>query len=418
MELDNAKSICILGRQPALGIAELESLYGAEQILPYGTQACFMNLDPDSINFNRLGGSMRLARVLAKLPSTNWNDIEKYLLQMTPQHAEHIDGKLSFGVSMFGLPVHKNKIAQSALKIKKALKLSGKSVRMVPHKETELGSATVLYNKLTAKNGWELLVVSDGKSAYLAQTVRIQDIDAYSARDQARPHRDAKVGMLPPKLAQTIINLAVGNTKYEIRNTKQILKNENNKQSTLVLDTFCGTGVILQEAMLMDYDIYGSDIEPRMVEYSIDNLKWLDTKYPDKGDYRRIEIGDAAKHTWDFSIPESRNSTIVVAGETYLGQPLSSLPSSEHLSKIIYEVNLLHHKFLENIGKQIPSGTRLCLAVPAWRGKHEFLHLPTLDHLTDIGYTRMRFKHVEDKDLIYHRENQVVGRELLVLQKR
>jgi len=399
MELDNAKSICILGRQPALGIAELESLYGAEQILPYGTQACFINLDPDSINFNRLGGSMRLARVLAKLPSTNWNDIEKYLLQMTPQHAEHIDGKLSFGVSVFGLPVHKNKVAQSALKIKKALKLSGKSVRMVPHKETELGSATVLYNKLTAKNGWELLVVSDGKSAYLAQTERIQDIDAYSARDQARPHRDAKVGMLPPKLAQTIINLAVGTT--------------DNKK-ICILDPFCGTGVVLQEAMLMDYDIYGTDLEPRMVQYSIDNLGWLDSKYPDVGDYRRVEIGDATKHSWQLR----ENSCVVVAGETYLGQPLSSLPSNEHLSKIIYEVNLLHHKFLENIGKQIPSGTRLCLAVPAWRGKHEFLHLPTLDHLTDIGYTRMRFKHVEDKDLIYHRENQVVGRELLVLQKR
>lgn len=115
---------------------------------------------------------------------------------------------------------------------------------------------------------------------------------------------------------------------------------------------------------------------------------------------------------------KSRDSTLVVAGETYLGQPLSSLPNSEHLSKIIYEVNLMHHKFLENIGKQIPSGTRLCMAVPTWRGKHEFLHLPTLDHLTDIGYTRMRFKHVGNEDLIYHRENQVVGRELLVLEKR
>jgi hypothetical protein len=56
--------------------------------------------------------------------------------------------------------------------------------------------------------------------------------------------------------------------------------------------------------------------------------------------------------------------------------------------------------------------------VPTWRGKHEFLHLPTLDYLDDLGYTRIRFKHVDDEDLIYHRENQVVGRELLVLEKR
>jgi tRNA G10 N-methylase Trm11 len=290
------------------------------------------------------------------------------------------------------------KVAKTALLIKKAIKQTGKSVRMVPHKNTELGSATVLYNKLTAVNGWELLIISDGSTAYLAQTVRIQDIDAYSARDQARPHRDAKVGMLPPKLAQIIINLSVGSSTTD---------------NTRVLDPFCGTGVLLQEAMLMDYDIYGTDLEPRMIQYSIDNLKWLDEKYPEVGDYRRIEVGDATSFKWYE--PEKITN---VAAETYLGQPLSSLPASEHLSKIIYEVNLLHHKFLENIGSQIRPGTKLCLAVPTWRGKREFLHLPTLDYLDDLGYTRMRFKHVSDEELIYHRENQVVGRELLVLVKR
>jgi tRNA G10 N-methylase Trm11 len=394
------KSLLIFGRQPALGFAELESLYGASHVSAFGEKACISDLEAADIDFDRLGGSIRLARILSELPSKDWNKIEKYLTDKTPEHAEYLEGKLSFGISVYGLKVDKRKIARTALLVKKVIKASGKSVRMVPHDGTELKTATVLYNKLTSHNGWELLIVSDGSSVYLAQTVRIQDIDAYSARDQARPYRDAKVGMLPPKLAQIIINLAVGETK---------------DKNLTILDAFCGTGVVLQEAMLMNYHIYGSDLEPRMVQYSIDNLAWLDTKYPDAGDYRRVEIGDATKHTWDFS---SVDSTIVVAGETYLGQPLSSLPNNEHLSKIIYEVNLMHHKFLENLGKQIPSGTRLCLAVPTWRGKHEFLHLPTLDHLTDIGYTRMRFKHVGNEDLIYHRENQVVGRELLVLEKR
>jgi tRNA G10 N-methylase Trm11 len=424
MLYNDAQTVAILGRQPKLGIAELESLYGAENILPYGSNVCMLSLEPELIDFNRLGGSMRIARIIDILPSANWNEIEKYLLDFAPKHAENIDGKLSFGISVYGVPVNGQKVARTALLIKKAIKQGGKSVRMVPHKNTELGSATVLYNKLTAVNGWELLIISDGSTAYLAQTVQIQDIDAYSERDQARPKRDAKVGMLPPKLAQIIINLAVSKLDRlktgdrRLENNAVTLPSILNPQSPiLVFDAFCGTGVVLQEAMLMNYDVYGTDIEPRMVQYSIENLQWLDSKYPDKGDYRRIEVGDATYHKWDFSIPESRKSKVVVAGETYLGQPLSSLPNSEHLSKIIYEVNLLHHKFLENIGKQIPSGTKLCLAVPTWRGKHEFLHLPTLDHLTDIGYTRMRFKHVSNEDLIYHRENQIVGRELLILIK-
>jgi len=420
----NYKTISILGRQPALGMAELESLYGAEVLQPFGQQACLINLDFDVIDFDRLGGSIRIAKILAPLPSTNWYEIEKYLLDKTPKHAKLVSGKLSFGISVYGIRVNGRQLAKTALAVKKAIKSSGVSVRMVPQKETELGSATVLYNKLTHPNGWELLVVSDGQTAYLAQTTRIQDIDAYSARDQARPHRDAKVGMLPPKLAQIIINLAVGQINRPKIGDRRLEKatiepssNLNPQSSILVLDPFCGTGVVLQEAMLMDYHVYGTDLEPRMVQYSIDNLSWLDTKYPHKGDYRRIEVGDAVSHKWNFSGLQSSIPNLVIAGETYLGQPLSALPSNEHLSKIIYEVNLLHHKFLQNIAKQIPSGTRLCLAIPTWRGKHEFLHLPMLDHLTDMGYTVLRFKHVANEDLIYYREGQVVGRELLTIIK-
>jgi tRNA G10 N-methylase Trm11 len=389
------QSVAILGRQPALGIAELERLYGASALQPFGQSTCLMNIDAATIDFKKIGGSIRVAKILSEVPN-DWHEIHDYLIEKTPQHAQAANGKLSFGISVFGIKIHKNKLAQTALAVKKAIKSSGQSVRMVPHTSLELNSATVLYNKLTSSGNWELLVISDGEKTYLAQTVAVQDIDAYAARDRERPMRDAKVGMLPPKLAQIIINLAVGTPE----------------ERPLILDAFCGTGVVLQEATLMDYDVYGSDLEPRMIEYSIANLNWLDEKYPDDGDYRRIEVGDAATFTWHNS-----NKITAVVGETYLGQALSSLPNSEHLSKIMYDVNLLHHKFLENIAPQIKSGTRLCLAIPTWRGKREFLHLPVLDHLTEIGYTRVKFKHVSNEDLIYHREGQVVGRELLVIIK-
>jgi tRNA (guanine10-N2)-dimethyltransferase len=225
--------------------------------------------------------------------------------------------------------------------------------------------------------------------------VNVQDIEGYAARDQARPYRDARVGMLPPKLAQTIINLGASS----LEPTKQLL-----------LDPFCGTGVVLQEAGLMGFDVYGTDINPRMVEYTIGNLHWLREKFDVAGEYVRIELGDATKHKWQKPID-------IVACETFLGQPLMSLPNSEHLSKIIYEANLINHNFIKNLAPQLKSGTRICLAVPAWRGIHEFLHLPMLDHLTELGYNRVKFVHASKSDLIYHRENQVVARELVVLVK-
>ena len=54
-----AKSLCILGRQPALGLAELESLYGAENVRLAGTTAAFVDVDPFLLAFDRLGGSVK-----------------------------------------------------------------------------------------------------------------------------------------------------------------------------------------------------------------------------------------------------------------------------------------------------------------------------------------------------------------------
>ena len=388
-------TIAILGRQQGLGIAELESLLGSDGVMPFGKHACLFD-KPDSLSFRRIGGSVRFASVIAESTATNWATIEKNLLSEFQAFVPAVDGKLSFGISVFGVKTNKQKVAKTAINLKKKIRDSGQSVRMVPHNNLELNAATVLYNKLTHENGIELLIVSDGSKTIIAKTTDIQDIDAYADRDRNRPNRDAKVGMLPPKLAQVITNLAVG-SNYDERHR--------------LLDAFCGTGVMLQEAMLMGYDVYGTDLVPRMIDYSEKNLKWLESR-GFKLTNIELEVGDAAKHSW-----KDAEAISVVAGETYLGQPLSTLPNSEHLSKIMHEVNSLHHKFIENIGTQIASGTPLCLAVPTWRGKKEFLHLSALDYLDNLGYTRKKFKHVRNDELIYWREGQVVGRELLVLEK-
>ena len=388
-------TILILGRQPALGLAELESLHGAEAVRPFGPTAVFLNLPTTDLNFNRLGGSTRACKVLTPLPSTAWGDIKQYLLKNIPQHATALpEGKLTIGVSVYGVNVHLKELERCLLEIKKTVKASGRPVRIVPNKLAELNAAQVLHNNLTSPNGWELVIISDGREAYLAQTSHIQDIEGYAARDQARPYRDARVGMLPPKLAQILVNLA-----------------GSHLLTGRLIDPFCGTGVVLQEASLMGYDAYGSDLEPRMVEYSIGNLHWLRQKRADIDNNVRIEIGDATSHTWNQPID-------LVAGETYLGAPLTNMPKPDALHKIIDNTNAIHEKFLRNIAPQLQSGTRLCLAVPAWSVVSDaFLRLPVLDHLKELGYNEVKFVHAKKAQLIYHRENQFVARELVVITK-
>lgn len=390
--LPDMETVVILGRQPAIGLAELESLYGPELIAPVGRGAAGLQLPPSDIAFDRLGGSVKLAKVLNRLQTTSWQEIERYLLDVAPKQQQTIpDGKLTIGISIYGLKVSPHDVSRTGLSIKKAIRQTGRSVRIVPNKATHLSSAQVIHNKLTGENGWELLLIKDGAHTILAQTVKEQDIEAYGARDQARPKRDPRVGMLPPKLAQTLINLC------------------NPSAGATILDPFCGTGVVLQEAALMGLRVYGTDMEPRMIDYTDENLSWLEQTHAVRAT-KQLEIADATENTW-------RHGFDYIAAETYLGRPFSHEPDRQTLQQVMSDVDTIHKKFLKNVARQTKAGFLMCLAVPAWHTGSRIHHLKTLDSLEGLGYTRQSFAHVSNEDLIYHRDGQVVGRELVVLKR-
>lgn len=387
------QSVCILGRQPALGLAELESLFGADKLQRIGKQAAVLDVDPAAITFNRLGGTIKLAKLLTVLDSTNWSDIENYLLSSVIPHAQYLpEGKMSLGLSAYDLTVRPQRINATALQLKKLIKATGRPVRVVPNKTADLSSAQVLHNDLTGERAWELLFIRDGDKTYIAQTTNVQNINAYAARDQKRPKRDARVGMLPPKLAQIILNLS------------------NPAPGSTVLDPFCGTGVVLQESLLAGMRAYGTDLEPRMIEYSQVNLDWLVQKFAAPVTDFELSVGDATNFSW--------KPFDSVACETYLGRPFSALPTPQLLDEVMRDVDTIHRKFLQNIASQTKPGMRMCIAVPAWKTKIGFKHLKTLDNLADLGYTRSVFKHVRQQDLIYHRPEQIVARELVIITRK
>ncbi len=382
----------ILGRQPALGLAELERLYGADLVHPLGRQIAVIDVDPKDMQFARLGGAVKLAKVLTRLDTNAWPQVIRYIAKTIPEHLQYVpEGKIRLGLNAYDLRLTSAELNRAGLEIKKSIKKAGRSVRVVPNTGLELNSAQTLHNQLTGPTGMEFVLVKDAGGTILAQVVNVQDISAYADRDQARPKRDAKVGMLPPKLAQIIVNLSGAN-----------------KPQT-VLDPFCGTGVILQEALIMGLGAYGSDLEKRMVDFSQINLDWLAGKYGTE-DFV-LETGDATMHQW-------KKPFDAVAGETYLGRPFSAEPDSTVLSQVIKDVDTIHRKFFKNMARQTPSGLTLCLAIPAWKTKYGFKHLPSLDSLEELGYTRMSFVHTDSSALIYHRDGQIVGRELVVLTRK
>lgn len=386
--------VSLLGRQPELSIAELEQVFG--NVVPVADSAALFESSrkPD---VQRLGGSAKLGEVVAEFERQGWARLGKKIIAYYTDRLASFDGKVTIGISVYGRDVPPRDIQRTGLGLKSALKKKGISMRLIPNDGSSLSTATSHHNKLgLSANKLEFIVVYGDNQVFVAESIGTQNITALAARDQARPKTDAFVGMLPPKLALMMINLS-GITKSDADQKR-------------ILDPFCGTGVVLQEAALLGFDVYGTDLSEKMVDYSTANLQWLSEKHR-IGDVR-VEAGDAVEHAWQEPID-------AVIAETYLGQPFSAPPSADNLDKVVRVVDTILTKFLSNIHDQMRPGSPLCLAVPAWRSSTGwFTYLPVIKKLETLGYEWQQLENVESQKLTYYREDQVVARQLLLLKRR
>lgn len=379
--------LAILGRQPEISYAELLSLYPNK--VTRLNEHC-AQIDDDSISLDRLGGSIKLGTHLGVLPLVPAQDLAKHLCSsdLAEAIATSGEGKLSFGLSLYGFTLSKGQHEALGLELKKCFKQLGRSVRYVASKG-QLTAAQITHNKLLDK-GADIWIVKTTKGYVLASTVAVQDIAAYGERDHGRPARSAKVGMLPPKLAQMMINLTAP------------------KAGARILDPFCGTGVILQEASLLGFESYGSDIEAKLIEMSQTNCDWLQKEHHTL-DWA-LEVGDATTHKWTGQID-------AVVTEGYLGPALSKEPSPKELSHIKAEATKLTIDFLTNLASQIQPGTPVCISLPCWKVGSKFSRVEILDQIGQIGYTLKEFLPVTYEHLLYVRADQIVGRQITVLTR-
>ena len=371
--------ISILGRQPELGLVELESLLGAEAVQPFGRQAV---LTTSELPIDRLGGVLKTARVLSRGPVVPLREL--------PIDASKLplrDSKTPFGLSLYGLRETPKSLMAAGLELKKRLRERG-SVRLVqPGKGLALSAAELRHNRVV-ETGFEVLVLVAAGEMVVALTTGVQDIDWYSKRDYERPARSAKVGMLPPKLAQVLVNTTTA--------------------GSAVYDPFCGTGVVLQEALLMERRAQGSDLSEDMVKASHVNLDWLQSQVPVPLPDWSVTSGDARQ----VKLP----SGMAIVSEGYLGPNLSRSPSPAELKKIQAELLPLYRESLASWAKQLEAGAEVSLCVPVWQDTKGWRYLGLVDELADLGYTLKGFKHVRTP-LLYARDDQTVGRQLLLLRK-
>lgn len=390
-----SRYLSILGRQPEISLAELERLYDSASLNYFSPTTAIFNADttPD---IQSIGGSLKLGEIVLELRKASWQDVSTKIIQYYTKQFKQFDAKITLGISVYDWHVSPRDVGRLGLSIKKSLKSHDVSMRLIPNNDSTLGTATSHHNKLgLSPTKVELLITrsKDGQ-VIVAQSIGTQNITALAKRDQGRPKRDAFVGMLPPKLAQIMINMAA-----------------SGKHGGRLLDPFCGTGVLLQEAALLGYDVYGTDLSDKMIDYSRENLAWIIEKYNLKAS-ATITQGDAMNTTWEAPID-------YVACETYLGQPFSAPPSPEKLDQVRKNCNHIISEFLINIHQQTAPGTTLCVAVPAWRDNDgRVTHLPLIKKLNSLGYIQWTSHYSRNQALLYYREDQVVARELLVLTRK
>lgn len=386
--------IALLGRQPELSIAELERVF--PRVSWYSSTTALVDAKQD-FDVQRLGGTQKAGKVAFELQNNDWRKVSDAIVRHYSTAWAKAEGKITLGISVYDFSVSPREVQKIGLLLKSRLKKNGVSLRLVPNQEQALSTATSHHNKLgLSANKVELLIVRGKTSVMVAESIGTQNITALAARDQGRPRRDAFVGMLPPKLALIMINLALGPTAQQPRR---------------ILDPFCGTGVLLQEAALLGNAVYGTDLAEKMIRFSRDNLNWLQDTYKLDIDWYLHE-GDAMDTLWQAPID-------AVASEAYLGQPFSAPPSNSKLTEVRGNCNHIISTFLKNLSSQIKPGTPVVLAVPAWKDVNDtFTRLPLVSKVEDYGFERMELSSVDTARLIYFRPDQVVGRDLLLLVKK
>ncbi|MBD3156730.1 hypothetical protein GF369_02780 [Candidatus Peregrinibacteria bacterium] len=381
----------LLGRQSKLSVAELEAVVGKGTVMGefYVIERKEKIADPIELQ-NMLGGTIKIAKVIAE--ETSLPAIQDRCVDYLNEHEE---GKVIFAINMYHFAQSFKKELKNILKtVKRRLKKQGKGARFVNKPGQNVRSVTIHEEHLCQK-GTDMTIVKDNQSYLLAYTLSVQQFKQYSFRDYKRPARDAKSGMLPPKLAQIMINIAC------------------KKALSVVYDPFCGSGTVLMEALLQGHQVLGSDVSTKAVEDTKQNLAWVKDKF------MHVSNGVIKIFEHDATTLEKNDITIIprtVVSEIYLGPPLSQSPSGAERKKNFDTIKEIFLGALQALHGILNNDAELVFAVPFYRGKNKKYFLDSLIEDTEkIGFKHVAFDNPDTKrgTLLYYRSDQLVGREIL-----
>ncbi len=348
-----------------------------------------------------LGGTIKIYEIVATIDrkeETSLSEVVLSYLESLPR-----GGKLTFALNVFG---KNDRVFQKELilSLKKGLREAGIGSRFVNHDFNNTTSVQSFHERLADK-GSEVAVFFHYHRIFIGRLAASQNIEQYTRRDTGKPARNMEVGLMPPKLAQILINLAAV------------------QPPCTIYDPFCGTGGILIEALRMGYGIAGADIDPRVLEQADANLRWYQKEMGLNTVSRPpLFVQDATK-------PFSRQLGFdALVTEGYLGPVLRSDPSETEIAQVHTEVARLYSGLLGVLQTVNITSIPIVLCVPVFYRDRKPYYLngfaaivrscgfdidpllaPESAQILGIDLTR--------GSLVYRRDGQFVGREIFRLIK-
>lgn len=400
-----------LGNHPSLSIAELASaLPDFKVIRRVGNTivlfTCSAELSAKDLNV--WGGIFLLAKQVS-VNSPSFDRVPATLLD----EVKNVKGKVTFSIRTFG--VDRDVTHRLYRDCKNILKKNNIPARYIGNETKPPVSAQLRDTGIAdGKHGCEIVLFGndEGELFWVGRTIAAQDPDAYTKRDMQKPIRDTRVGLLPPKLAQIMINLG---------NWAARQANPGLKKSIVVYDPFCGTGVIPMEALLRKWPVLGSDASLKAANGCEKNLDWIRKEYDiKKKDVPSVHWKQDA--TKDFELKKGGKDPYpdVIVTETTLGPPLTDRPTTKDVAKFRSECDALEIAFLTNAAKNLP-GVPVVAMFPVWYVKAGPVHLEKVwKALPDLGLRAVlppgAASDTPDRtSIVYRRTDQFVGREIVIL---
>lgn len=383
------KYLFLLGSAPELAAAELEAVL-REKPIKVVSNVFRADLSDSEVKTagDKLGGTVKILKEL----STN-SDLDHLPSELCQTLlAEASDKNIQFGVSLLGtLPKNpQSVIFDLTKKTKQLLVENDRKARFVLPKapSTELSSVVVSKQKIT-----ELVCLFlETGDILLGQTIWVQDFADWGKRDYGRPEAEGHIGMIPPKVARMMINLAVGNGEVN--------------EKTL-LDPFCGVGTVLAEAIVLGLSVIGSDSQMDQIRRSEKNLAWIKSEYNLKNSF---SIQHKSSET--VSLALKPNTIDYIVTEPDLG-PSNENYLRSNLGLISLKLTALYERSLADWTKILRKDARVVMVLPSFNmfgNENQDCVKKTIDKAKVMGYS------LEAGPFSYFRPQAIVRRNICVFR--